>query len=111
MEIQMGGGVFKLGNPEWRGAQAVLEIQVDGGGGSKNRAFSRGGVDFFWNSPMYSIAFWCLIVVYCFFWLYCVTTVTPFIEQSCAYQLICIMTISTYTTGASTCFFTLREPS
>ena len=31
VEIQMGGGVFELGNPEWRGAQAVLEIQVDGG--------------------------------------------------------------------------------
>ena len=46
---------------------------------------------------MYSTAFWCLIVVYCVFWLYCVTTVTPFIERS-AYQLICIMTISTYTT-------------
>ena len=29
---------------------------------------------------MYSTAFWCLIVVYCFFWLYCVATVTPFIE-------------------------------
>ena len=27
----MGGGVFELGNPEWRGAQAVLEIQVDVG--------------------------------------------------------------------------------
>ena len=53
MEIQMGGGVFELGNPEWRGAQAVLEIQVDGGGGgSKNRAFRRGGVDFFWNNPL-----------------------------------------------------------
>ena len=130
---------------------------------------------------MYSTAFWCLIVVYCFFWLYCITTVTPFIERSegwslrsvgvldqsqqecrffrrnsnplqifqlrpkretsssslgdrlekrsiisplnraicaglrgtsgfrpvpvahcCAYQLICIMIISTYTTGAST---------
>ena len=46
MEIQMGGGVFELGNPEGRGAQAVLEIQVEGGG-SKNRAFRRGGVDFF----------------------------------------------------------------
>ena len=33
MEIQMGRGVFELGNPEGRGAQAVLEIQVDGGGG------------------------------------------------------------------------------
>ena len=28
-----GGGVIELGNPEGRGAQAVLEIQVDGGGG------------------------------------------------------------------------------
>ena len=37
MKIQMGGGVFELGNPEGRGAQAVLEIQVDGA--SKNRAF------------------------------------------------------------------------
>ena len=37
MEIQMGGGGggFELGNPEWRGAQAVLEIQVAGGGGQK----------------------------------------------------------------------------
>ena len=26
-----GAGVFELGNPEWRGPQAVLEIQVDGG--------------------------------------------------------------------------------
>ena len=31
MEIQMGGGVFELGNPEGMGAQAVLEIQVGGG--------------------------------------------------------------------------------
>ena len=29
---------------------------------------------------MYSTAFWCLIVVYWFFWLYYVTTVTPFIS-------------------------------
>ena len=28
-----------------------------------------------------------------------------------AYQLICIMTIGTYTTGASTRFFTVQEPS
>ena len=37
MEIQMGRGVFELRNPEWRGAQAVLEIQVAGGvgGGQK----------------------------------------------------------------------------
>ena len=31
---------------------------------------------------MYSTAFWCLFVVLLFFWLYCVTTVTPFIETS-----------------------------
>ena len=31
---------------------------------------------------MYSNAFWCLSVVLLFFWLYCVTTVTPFIERS-----------------------------
>ena len=43
----MGGGVFELLNPEGRGAQAVLEIQVEGGGGSKNSAFHPGGVDFF----------------------------------------------------------------
>ena len=29
----------------------------------------------------------------------------------CAYQLICIMTISTYTTGARAHFFTVQEPS
>ena len=53
MEIQMGGGVFELGNPEGMGAQAVLEIQVGGGGGgSKNRAFRHGRVDFFWNNPL-----------------------------------------------------------
>ena len=46
----MGRGVFELGNPEGRGAQAVLEIQGDGGGG--NCAFRRKGVDFFWNNPI-----------------------------------------------------------
>ena len=31
---------------------------------------------------MYSTVFWCLLVVLMFFfWLYCVTTITPFIEQ------------------------------
>ena len=40
------GGVFELGNPEGRGAQAVLEIQVEGvGKASKARTFRRGGVD------------------------------------------------------------------
>jgi len=46
----MGGGVFELGNPEWRGAQAVLEIQVEGGG-VKKPCLPSGGVDFFWNNP------------------------------------------------------------
>ena len=31
----MGGGVFELGNPEGRRAEAVLDIQVDGGGVKK----------------------------------------------------------------------------
>ena len=44
---------FELGNPEGWGAQAVLEIQVDGW--SKNRAFHHGGVDFFWNNPFNNI--------------------------------------------------------
>ena len=51
----MGGEVFELGNPEWRGAQAVLEIPVEGVGGSKNCAFHHGGVDFFWNNPFNNI--------------------------------------------------------
>ena len=38
---------------------------------------------------MYSTAFWCLFVVLLFFfWLYCVTTVTPFIEGSVACENI-----------------------
>ena len=36
---------------------------------------------------MYSTAFWCLFVVLLFFWLYCVTTVTPFIERSEGWSL------------------------
>ena len=43
-----GGGVFKLGNPEGRGAQAVLEIHVEGRG-VKTLCLPSGGVDFFWN--------------------------------------------------------------
>ena len=36
---------------------------------------------------MYSTAFWCLFVVLLFFWLYCVTTVTPFIKRSEGWSL------------------------
>ena len=49
-----GGGIMELGNPEGRGgeAQAVLEIQVEGGGGEKTLP-SCGGVNFFWNNPLF----------------------------------------------------------
>ena len=43
IEIRMGRGVFELGNPERRGAQAVLKIMVEGGS-KKKRAFRRPGV-------------------------------------------------------------------
>ena len=56
-----GGGVFELGNPEGRGAQAVLEIQVERRG-SKNRAFCHGGVDFFWNNPMHNAIFQKIVI-------------------------------------------------
>ena len=36
---------------------------------------------------IYSTAFWCQFVVLLFFWLYCVTTVTPFIERSESWSL------------------------
>ena len=54
MEIQMGerGGVFELGNPEGRGTQAVLEIQVDWGGGQKTIPSVVGMWIFFWNNPL-----------------------------------------------------------
>ena len=31
---------------------------------------------------MYSAVFWCLLVLFLFFWLYCITTVTPFKRRS-----------------------------
>ena len=44
----MGGEVFELGNPEWRGAQAVLEIPVErGGGGVKKLCLPSWGCGFF----------------------------------------------------------------
>ena len=45
----MGRGVFELRNPEWRGAQAVLEIQVAGGvgGGVKKPCLPSWGCGFF----------------------------------------------------------------
>ena len=36
---------------------------------------------------IYCTAFWCLFVVLLVFWLYCITTVTPFIEQSEGWSL------------------------
>ena len=54
IEIQMGGGgsggggvVFELGNPEGRGAQVVLEIQVKRGGGVKKTCLTSWGCGFF----------------------------------------------------------------
>ena len=44
MEIQMGGGVFELGNPEGRRAQAVLEIQTEVGGAASKTVPSVVGV-------------------------------------------------------------------
>ena len=41
---------------------------------------------------MYSTVFRCLLVVLVFFWLYC----TAITEPCCTYQLIFIMTISTF---------------
>ena len=38
------GGVIELGNPEGRGAQAVLEIQVDGGVPSITRVWIFSGI-------------------------------------------------------------------
>ena len=42
-----GGGGFELGNPEWRGDQAVLEIQADGGGGGQKPCLPSWGCGFF----------------------------------------------------------------
>ena len=44
MEIQMEWRVFELGNPEGRGAQSVLEIQVWGGGVGQKLCLPPGGV-------------------------------------------------------------------
>ena len=33
------------------GLKQFLKSRLMGGGGSKNCAFRRGGVDFFWNNP------------------------------------------------------------
>ena len=46
MEIQTGGGVLGLGNPDGRGGLAVLEIQVEGGG-VKKACHPLGGCGFF----------------------------------------------------------------
>lgn len=48
LENPTGGGGLKAMEILMREeAQAVLEFQVEGGGGSKKRAFRREGVDFF----------------------------------------------------------------
>ena len=47
-----GRGVSGLGNPGGEGLE-VEEIREEGG--SKTLAIRRGGVDFFWNNPLYLI--------------------------------------------------------
>ena len=53
---------------------------------------------------IYSTAFWCLRVSFTvFFWLYCVTTVTPFIEQlvsDCVKEVTRLLSIKQITTTA-----------
>ena len=44
-EILRGGELKEFWKSRWKG----------GGGGSKNRAFHHGGVDFFWNNPFNNI--------------------------------------------------------
>ena len=46
----MGRGVLCLGNPDRRGVERSLEIQV--GGGSEDVAIRGGGLDFLWNNPL-----------------------------------------------------------
>ena len=46
MEIQTGGGVLGLENPDRRGGLAVLEIRVEGGG-QKSMPSVGGGCRFF----------------------------------------------------------------
>ena len=52
MEIQMGGGgSLNLEILSGGGLKQFWKSRWMGGGGSKNRTFRRGGVDFFWNNP------------------------------------------------------------
>ena len=51
-----GGGVFELGNPEGKGGSSSFG-NPGGSGGQKNRAFRRGGVDFFWNNPLILVTY------------------------------------------------------
>ena len=51
----MGGGVFELGNPEGRGGGLQQFWKFRWKGGSKNHAFSHGGVDFSWNNPLFQL--------------------------------------------------------
>ena len=49
----MAGGVFELGNPEGRGAQTVLEIQVEGG--VKKPCLPSSGCGFFLEKSIYML--------------------------------------------------------
>ena len=47
LEIQVGGGILSLWNPDGRGGQRSSEIQVGGGGGVKNVAIRGEWAGFF----------------------------------------------------------------
>ena len=50
--MQMGGGSLNLEILSGGGLKQFWKSMWTGGVGSKNRAFRRGGVDFFWNNPL-----------------------------------------------------------
>ena len=61
MEIQMGGG-GSLNLEILRGGELKQFWKSMWMGGSKNRAFRRGGVDFFWNNPLLQVKVECMVV-------------------------------------------------
>ena len=49
----MGGGSLNLEILRGGGLKQFWKSRWEGGGGSKNRAFRRGSVVFFWNNPFF----------------------------------------------------------
>ena len=55
MEIRAGGGVFRLGNPGGRGGHSDPGNPGRRGGQKPLPSVVGGGVDFFWNNPLWKI--------------------------------------------------------